>query len=344
MITETNILRILESGYRYGYILISACRGSEDLMGKPKKELNKKELSRFEQINNERTNQLKKELKSEKLTFIEVDGGYIEETGEKVDENSFFVLNREISSGKSIDYDDFFYLGVDLCAEFNQDSFLYFDPKNKKYDKPTYFGKDGKQAMQGFDSYVINDLKQTYYTKYKDGQQFSFTMDEKKGEKNLIPFTVKNIDKNKWSITVDENEPFEIEATEDEMRTAILRTKAKDGNGIDRKRSSKKGTYRNMLDGETHYMWKSKSFKSAEDFSVLLEKSNHLKKTFDKAFRMNENKIVDYIYDELEEEFTDEEINDALDDYLKRCQVGGGMVQQFPTNVRGVGMINNMYS
>lgn len=176
---ETNILRILESGYEYGYILISACRGSEDLMGKPRKELTDEEKKEFEKINKKRTDELRKMLKSERLTFIEVDGGYVEETGERVDESSFFVLNRYINTEESIKVDYFFDLGVWLAYEFNQHSFLFFSPNDKRYDKPTYFDKFGNKSGQSFESYVINDLEQTYYTKYKKGQQFSYTYENK---------------------------------------------------------------------------------------------------------------------------------------------------------------------
>lgn len=173
-INETNILRILESGYKYGYFLISACRGSEDMMGKPKNELTEKEKRIFDDINNSQTNKLRKMLKSERFTFIEVDGGYIEETGEKVDESSFFVINRYIDIAESIEVDYFFDLGVWLSSKFNQDSFLFFDPKDVRYNKPTYFDKQGNKSGQSFNSYVINDLKQIFYTKYKKGQQFSY--------------------------------------------------------------------------------------------------------------------------------------------------------------------------
>lgn len=160
--------------------------------------------------------------------------------------------------------------------------------------------------------------------------------------KRLIPFSVKNIDKNKWSVTIDENEPFEVECDESQMRKIALRMKAKNGDGQTHKRSSKNGTYLSMLDGETHYCWKSKCPKSAEEFKSLLETKLSEEEIFDNLKCLDEEDKVNYIFDEFNY-LNDNEIINKVDKYIKTMQTGGEMASQVPTNIKYRGGIMNLY-
>lgn len=89
-------------------------------------------------------------------------------------------------------------------------------------------------------------------------------------QKRLIPLRISSCGENRYSVKIDENDPFEVEADEKSIRKAIYRIKAKDGDGKKSKRSSKNGTYLNMIDREI-YCWKSKCPADAESFKALLE-------------------------------------------------------------------------
>lgn len=99
-------------------------------------------------------------------------------------------------------------------------------------------------------------------------------------DKRLIPISIASCGKgtNKWIVGIDEEEPFEVECTADQLRKATLRMKCKDGDGKIKCRSSKNGTYRSMFSDEdddihTVNVWKSKCPKNCEEFKSLLESS-----------------------------------------------------------------------
>lgn len=149
-------------------------------------------------------------------------------------------------------------------------------------------------------------------------------------KKRLIPISIKNIEDKKWSVTIDKNEPFEVECDESQMRKLMIRLKVKNGDGEKHKRSSKNGNYLSMLDGETHYCWKSKCPKSAEEFKTLMEQKI-ADEVFTKAVDMNEDDSIEFIFDELSY-MNDDEIIKELDDYLEDMQVGTTMSTQLPFN------------
>lgn len=173
-ILETNLTRMFEEGFELGFILISACRGSEDLMNKPRNELSDKEKDLFKRLNNERTNNLKKNIKSQHLTFNEVDGGYIEKTGETVIESSFFIYNYDYTIDEPLYWQDFLNLGKLWCKKYNQDSFLWFDPQTQSIHKgkiaPCYLDRDGRMVSNSFYGKIYNDMEQEYFTWYKNNR------------------------------------------------------------------------------------------------------------------------------------------------------------------------------
>ena len=97
--------------------------------------------------------------------------------------------------------------------------------------------------------------------------------------KRLIPMTIKHLDGDKWLISIEGGESYNVKGDFDSIKKACRRIKAKDGENKDKCRSAKVGTYASMIsseDNEEHKInvWKSKVPHSAEEFKKLMESKN----------------------------------------------------------------------
>lgn len=121
IIKESNWSR-LKKHINENCFMISACRSENT-----------------EQENKIRTEKLMSDLKTEKLGYIRVLGGYIENKGEpdesEVVEESFFV-----PMPKWFTQEEFFNVAIKLCKKYNQDSVLISMPG---YTDFGYYNKNG---------------------------------------------------------------------------------------------------------------------------------------------------------------------------------------------------------
>lgn len=101
----------------------------------------------------------------------------------------------------------------------------------------------------------------------------------------LLPITIKKAD-GKYTFTCEGYDSYTTDKDIASVRKALLRMKSKDGNGKDKKRSSKNGTYLSMLGDDTVNevsinVWKSKYPKTLDEFNKLFESSEiKLTKTY----------------------------------------------------------------
>ena len=94
--------------------------------------------------------------------------------------------------------------------------------------------------------------------------------------KRLIPMTIKHLDGDKWLISIEGGESYNVKGDIEAIKKVCRRIKAKDGENNNKCRSAKVGTYISMIsdsDNEEHKInvWKSKVPHSAEEFKKLME-------------------------------------------------------------------------
>ena len=98
----------------------------------------------------------------------------------------------------------------------------------------------------------------------------------------IIPMQIKKVGENLYSIDIEGMESYQVEGSLDEIKRALRRIKAKNGNEHNKCRSSKVGTYASMVgegDENLHKInvWKSKIPHSADAFKTLMMESINMK-------------------------------------------------------------------
>lgn len=157
-IRESSMSRELALGQEYGYIIVSACRG--DWSGDEKE--NKR-------INKQKTKELMGLIQSYGYSYVPVMGGFREKGIGEVLEDSFFILNYDRNIKGKGDISDLWDFGVLVCKKFNQDSFLFYDPKE---GKPYYADKYGKADDYKFGTIIFNaptSSDKPFFTSFKKG-------------------------------------------------------------------------------------------------------------------------------------------------------------------------------
>lgn len=105
-----------------------------------------------EDINKQRTDELAKDIRNNKLGFIRILCGFIENKGT---ENETEVVEESFFVPKTKDYTDeeFFNLAIKLCKKYNQDSVLISLPN---YIDFGYYDKQGKFDFSPGDKMIFN--------------------------------------------------------------------------------------------------------------------------------------------------------------------------------------------
>ncbi len=159
---EANMVRSLELGKMYGYMLVSAIR-------QPAPNASTEDCKEQQVKNSLNSRSLEEIITGNNLSYIPVYGGYQEEGKRASEEKSYFILNYSIKTKDSISFDDFFDLAVNLCQKFNQDSVLVFNPSS---GKPAYFDKQGRKVLEFSGNVKFNDLMQMYYTRFSKNKKY----------------------------------------------------------------------------------------------------------------------------------------------------------------------------
>lgn len=132
---ESNWGRINDQ-IKSGCMMISACRGE-----------------RTEKENEAKTDELAKDIRSAKLGYVRILGGYIENKGtedeREVTESSFFVAKP-----KDMSDEDFFDIAIKLCRKYGQDSVLISLPD---YCDFGYYNKNGEFEFSPGEKFVANE-------------------------------------------------------------------------------------------------------------------------------------------------------------------------------------------
>ena len=125
--------------------------------------------------------------------------------------------------------------------------------------------------------------------------------------RRLIAISIKKLENNLWSIDIDGGESYKVEGSFDEIKRALRRIKAKDGEEYGKCRSFKKGTYASMIgdidNNDLHKInvWKSKVPHSPEDFKKLMESKEMKTITLTKNYLIEGNIVSKGTIIELKE-------------------------------------------
>lgn len=159
-ITEANAKKLLDKHTKSGYIIVSASRGGNDFGLDTS---NQSDLMKLNQINNERTKNLYKDIITNNLSFTPIFGGYVENKGtsdeEYVYEKSFIIYAKD-RQGKTVPFDTLEKFGKSICEKYNQDEILVCPPDGK----PHYENKNGDISMQFDGEAIFNDISQQYFS------------------------------------------------------------------------------------------------------------------------------------------------------------------------------------
>lgn len=146
-INETPLSALFGKHSKAGYIIITAFRGGD------------KDVNVLKQ--NYRNNSLlKSDIKSSGFSFTPVWGGFIEDNGKEVKEQSFIVFNFK----KNIEQEtsqELFELGRSFCKKYKQEAFLY-KPKGEE-NKSFYIDSNGTIKMT-FTSISPTSAADDYFT------------------------------------------------------------------------------------------------------------------------------------------------------------------------------------
>ena len=158
-INETNAKRFLERHTNSGYVIISACRGSEDFN---LDETNPQQLNKLRQINNQRTKDLLSDIKKKGFTYTPCFGGFIENKGleneQEVYEKSFIIYPYK--RDESYNFQELKDFAIEMCNKYNQNSVLIKAPT----EKPLYYDKNGGIDDEMGNDVIFNDITQKYFT------------------------------------------------------------------------------------------------------------------------------------------------------------------------------------
>ena len=158
-INETNAKRFLERHTNSGYVIISACRGSEDFN---LDETNPQELNKLRQINNQRTKELLSDIKKKGFTYTPCFGGFIENKGleneQEVYEKSFIIYPYK--KNESYDFQELKDFAIEMCDKYDQESVLIKAPT----ETPKCYNKNGDITIEMGNDATFNDVAQEYFT------------------------------------------------------------------------------------------------------------------------------------------------------------------------------------
>jgi len=159
---ETSLNRLLNKHTDSGYVMVSACRQDWD----------KADELHNTQMNNTKTEELKKDIFDSGFQYIPVVGGYVEKNnGVTHEEKSFIIVNyKRRKNTPEADMNELKEIVFDLCGKYNQDSVLVVEPGKK----PTYYKRDGSVDFELGGSITVRNAAQEYFTRLGKGRQFSY--------------------------------------------------------------------------------------------------------------------------------------------------------------------------
>lgn len=159
-INELNAKNLLDRHSKYGFIVISPCRGYSDF-GINKNDKGAKE--KLAQINNLRVKELISIIKQSGYSYTPVYGEFVENKGtdneEIVYERSFIIYAHD-KHGNVLDVNELVEFGKALASKYNQDSFLVKVPN----EPPKYITSGGDVDMEFSGNVSFNDVSQQYFT------------------------------------------------------------------------------------------------------------------------------------------------------------------------------------
>lgn len=162
IVNEIGLNRLFNKHTENGYVMVSACRHDWSLDD----EVENREL------NNIKTKELKEDIQKAGYQYIPVQGGFVEDDGTEVVEQSFLIVNYRNKSGNGVNAGDFSKLkdlAIKLCGKYNQDSVLVVEPGGK----PTYYNRNGEIDGQ-FTFKTVRDTAQRFFTRIGGSRKFSF--------------------------------------------------------------------------------------------------------------------------------------------------------------------------
>lgn len=164
-IDAPSISMLLNKHTDNGYAMVSACCLDWDEV--PVKN---------RQMNNTRTDEIKKDIYDSGFQFIPVQGGYHELGSEKMAVANFFIIVN-YKRGSNVPVEEFAELkaiAIDLCKNYRQDSVLIVEPGKN----PTYYKKDGSIDLEfGSGTNVMDNVKE-YFTRRGRGFAFLFETEQ----------------------------------------------------------------------------------------------------------------------------------------------------------------------
>ena len=169
-INETNARNMLKKHTEFGYIVISPCRGFDDfiLSGDIRPEDKDTQVGRdkLNHLNQLRIRKMIAEIKASKHSYTPVYGGFIENVGtdheETVYERSFVIYNKD-RNGNELDFQELYELGLRMCRDYNQDSFLVQFPEAMGGELE-YIDKNGDVDSVLKKGATFNDISKQYFT------------------------------------------------------------------------------------------------------------------------------------------------------------------------------------
>lgn len=169
-INETNAKRMLDRHSKYGYIIISPCRGCEEF-GISKEDPQWKQ--KLANANQQRIKDFINILKQTEYSYTPVYGGFIENFGTDQEENVYersFMIYAHNKQGKPSDIKGIFDFGKQMAQRYNQDSFLFKSPN----EPPKYIKPNRSVDLEFSGDASFNDFSQEYFTDlHKNTQKHS---------------------------------------------------------------------------------------------------------------------------------------------------------------------------
>ncbi len=175
-LTESQIGNLISKHSKKGFFIISACRSN---------------LS--DEENQKRTNTLKNDLKSLRLTYTVVYGGGFEEKqnenkgttleNPQINETSFLVYNyrrnrNDATKNGSLDRDDLLKIALELCKKYNQDDIFFMEPNGKSH----WIDREGNIDATFEKKLKVNDHTQKFFTAFGKNIEGSKNTPDKNGK------------------------------------------------------------------------------------------------------------------------------------------------------------------
>lgn len=180
-INETNAKAMIDKHTEFGYVVISPCKGIEWFVKGgmiPENEVGtQRGRDEMNRLNRDRIKKMISEIKKSGHSYTPVYGGFIENKGtddeETVFERSFVIYSKD-RRGNRVDFDGLYNLGLKMCKDYEQDSFLVQYPDGGPMQYVRGDGSVEKEFNVGASSF--NDISKEYFTdlhKYHNPRQNS---------------------------------------------------------------------------------------------------------------------------------------------------------------------------